>query len=221
VESVGIRLKPLLLVVFATLFAATFLCVVSGGSQGVDDSFLSLFYAARNGVLTAVFRAVTFCGDQATVIVLCAAAIALPGRMKAGLPVTLMVCVGALIQSLLKDLVARPRPAMEYWLVAENDWMGFGLGYSFPSGHANTSLIFWVALAVLLGRYLIKKDKRAAATVLRVLFTVFALLIGLSRIYLGVHYPSDVFAGWMLGGTLLFFFFALYDRFWPSRWRIT
>jgi membrane-associated phospholipid phosphatase len=64
--------------------------------------------------------------------------------------------------------------------------------YAFPSGHANTSFVFWGYLALLLRRRLIT-----------VISAVMILLIGLSRIYLGQHWPTDVLGGWLIGGLLL------------------
>jgi len=214
-------LKWFFLAVFTALFILDLWLVVAGRIQLLDDSILAVFFAARDNILTMIFRLITLCGDQASVIVLCVLIIILPGRMKIGLPVALMTGIGAAVQTVFKEAVARPRPGTENWLIGETDWMGFDLGYSFPSGHANTSLIFWVALMVLVGRHLILQDNRLAAVLLRIVFAAFAVLIGLSRLYLGVHYPSDVFGGWMLGGALLITFFALYDNFWPAKWRIS
>jgi len=215
------RLKWFFLAAFAALFVIDLWFVVTGRAQGLDNSILAVFFAARDNILTIIFRLITFCGDQATLIALCVLIVALPGRMKVGLPVALMTGIGAAVQTIIKELVARPRPDMGNWLVGETDWLGFGLGYSFPSGHANTSMIFWVALLVLIGRHLITQNKPRAAVILRVVFFVFAVLVGLSRLYLGVHYPSDVFGGWMLAGLLLIVFFTLYDKYWPVKWRIT
>jgi len=211
--------KRIFFIVFAALFATVLWLVTTGRSQGFDDSALAFFIAIRDTAPTMFFKAVTFCGDQATVIVLCIVIIALPGRMKVGLPIALMVTVGAAVQSILKDIIARPRPDMEYWLVGETDWLGFSLGSSFPSGHANTSMIFWVALAILAGRALILRGKKPAAILLLIVCFCFALLVGISRLYLGVHYLSDVLGGWTLAGLLLIVFFTLYDKFWPSKWR--
>jgi len=211
------KLICIIFFVFAALFAADLVCVVTGNSQAIDNEVLAWFIAQRNSGLTILFRAVTFCGETATMIVLCILIIALPGRTKIGIPVALMTGVATVIQTLIKELVARPRPDMEYWLASSTDWLGFSFGYSFPSGHANTSMIFWVALMILIGRVLITKGHPRAASSLRIVFFCFAALVGLSRLYLGVHYPSDVFGGWMLAGLLLILFFALYDRFWPAR----
>ena len=214
-------IKWVFIVIFTALFVTTLLFVFTGRLQEIDKTLFSIFIDMREDALTKVFRALTFCGDQATVIALCLLVVILPGRMKIGLPVALMTGTGAAVQSLIKNLVARPRLDMQYWLTGDTDWLGFSFGYSFPSGHANTSLIFWVALLILTGRVLILQDNPFAAALLRIILFAFAVLIGLSRIYLGVHYPSDVFGGWMLAGLLLLVFFTLYDNFWPSRWRVT
>lgn len=206
--------------IFTAFFIIDLCFVITGRLQALDDNLLALFINTRSDAFTVFFRAVTFCGDQTTVIVLCVIIIILPSRAKIGLPVALMTGVGTAVQSIIKDAVARPRPDMGNWLVGETDWLGFSFGYSFPSGHANASMIFWVALAILAGRVLILKGKPRAASVLRVVFFIFAVLIGISRLYLGVHYPSDVFGGWMLAGLLLIVFFALYKKFWPVKWRV-
>ncbi|WP_016835251.1 phosphatase PAP2 family protein [Herbaspirillum lusitanum] len=81
-----------------------------------------------------------------------------------------------------KQLFARSRPDLWVSIVAEHT-------YSFPSGHAMHS----VALACALGIFLRRTEMRYPAMMLGILFV---LLIGVSRLYLGVHYPSDVLAGW-------------------------
>ena len=74
---------------------------------------------------------------------------------------------------------------------------------------------------ILLGRVLILQDNRLAATLLRILLAIFAALIGVSRLYLGIHYLSDVVGGWLLAGVILVITFALYDNIWPQKWRVT
>ena len=208
--------KLVFLVLFAALFAADVWFVCSGRSAVFDDSVLAFFIGLRGEALTMFFRVITFCGDQATVIIICVVIIALPRRTIVGLPAALMTGIGAAVQSLIKSIVDRPRPAAEFWLIGETDWMGFPLGTSFPSGHANSSMIFWMALAILVGRIFASKGKPAAAVSLRIIFFIFAFLIGVSRLYLGVHFFTDVFGGWMLSGILLIVFIMLYDRFWPA-----
>ena len=201
------------LVVFVALFFFDLWFVVTGRSQQLDENLLGLIFSLREDALTEVVRAITFCGNWQTMLGLCIFVIIMPGRMKIGLPVALMTGTGSAIQILIQGLIARPRPDISNRLVEESS-------YSFPSGHANASMIFWIALLVLVGRALVLRGNPLAASLLRVLFFVFAVLIGLSRLYLGVHYPSDVFGGWMLAAMLLIIFFAFYEKAWPSKWRM-
>jgi undecaprenyl-diphosphatase len=89
----------------------------------------------------------------------------------------------------LKGLFARPRPELALRLTEVRS-------LSFPSGHAMQSAIIYLTLAAFLARFV-------QARALKVYFVGFAfllsLLVGVSRVYLGVHYPSDVLAGWCAG----------------------
>ena len=207
------KLRLCIFIVFAALFALDFVLVEKGMTQAFDDSVLGTFVGLRADALTAIVKAVTSFGNPLTVIILCVVLIILPGRMKVGLPVALMTVVGFAAQTLFKAIVARPRPDMAYWLIEESS-------SSFPSGHANISIVFWFALLVLLGRALTLRGNRAAAVLIRIILAVFAVLIGVSRLYLGVHFASDVFGGWLLAGSLLPLLFIVYDRLWPTKWRI-
>ena len=80
-------------------------------------------------------------------------------------------------------------------------------GLSFPSGHASTSLMFYACLMVLICQRL---RNRQMKWLVRVLVSMFIVLIGMSRIYLGVHYPTDVAAGYAAGATWLAFCFSFF-----------
>lgn len=98
------------------------------------------------------------------------------------------------LNSLLKILLRRRRPHGHSMKV-------FGMpSYSFPSGHAFGTVIFYGLFAYLGLRY----DLSYWSIALAVIFAISAFAIGVSRVYLGVHYPSDVLAGWLLGGLSLY-----------------
>lgn len=97
--------------------------------------------------------------------------------------------VGGLGNHLVKQLVMRPRPTAATHLV-------YAGGYSFPSGHAAGSMAFFGALIVIT-YYLVANFKKRR--ILNSLWALLILLIGLSRIYVGVHNTSDVLAGWTWG----------------------
>lgn len=95
---------------------------------------------------------------------------------------------------LLKLFFGRSRPEGETFTVAT--------GYSFPSGHATLSMAFYGFIAYLL----VKKWPGEKGRFLALALYITVLLIGISRVYLNVHYASDVLAGYFLGGLSLFLF---------------
>ena len=208
----GFKVRLFYLFLFAALFFIILFSVAAGLTYSFDESLLLGFYSIRNEALTVGFSAFTFLGNTYTVVVICVILLVLPWRMRVGLPVTLMVVAGWLIQTLVKTVVARPRPCPLRWLI---DMPLSEYFQSFPSGHSNISFILWIALAVLIGRLLLSKNRRGLAAVLRVVFIIVAVLIALSRPYLGVHYPTDVFGGWALACLILTVGFFLYDKYWP------
>ena len=107
--------------------------------------------------------------------------------------------VAGILNPLIKFLVRRDRPSIPH-LVAETT-------YSFPSGHAATSMIFYGTFIFLLP---ILISNRKLALLLQILLTGLILSIGVSRIYLGVHYPSDIVAGYSLSLTWLCFTYPYY-----------
>lgn len=110
-------------------------------------------------------------------------------RGHAALMVLGSVMSGTLVSQLLKVGFARPRPdlvphATEVFTA------------SFPSGHAMMSAVVYLTLGTLLAR---TESRRRVKSYVMAVAAVITLLVGLSRIYLGVHWPSDVVAGWALG----------------------
>ncbi len=85
-----------------------------------------------------------------------------------------------------KYWIARPRPGLEPHLVAVKT-------SSFPSGHATSSMIFYLSLALVFAGHSRWRFATPAAAV------ILSLLIGISRVMLGVHWPSDVIGGWAFG----------------------
>jgi len=110
-------------------------------------------------------------------------------RRAAALLVLVAVAGGMLLSTLLKLGFERPRPdlvphAVEVYTA------------SFPSGHAMLSAVTWLTLGALLMRVEPRRRVKAFVLAMAVLTT---LLVGASRIYLGVHWPTDVLAGWCIG----------------------
>ena len=104
--------------------------------------------------------------------------------------VTALVAMGAGATTVLKQLFGRVRPDVLPHLVPVDTT-------SFPSGHAMDSALVYLTLAMLVAR---ARDDRTLSVYLVGSAVATTLLVGFSRVYLGVHYPSDVVAGWGVGG---------------------
>jgi undecaprenyl-diphosphatase len=118
--------------------------------------------------------------------VLCALWLWYAGRGRLGLTLLLIALIGRGLSEAQKYWIARVRPDIEPHLVIVKT-------SSFPSGHATSSMIFYLALALALTAR--TRWNRIAATGA----TLLSLLIGTSRVMLGVHWPSDVIGGWAFG----------------------
>jgi undecaprenyl-diphosphatase len=140
----------------------------------------------------AMFRDLTSLGSP---VVLALITIAVVGYLwlerKRGTALFLVLAVvgGAMLETLLKLGFARPRPELVSHLVDVTS-------FSFPSGHATMATITYLTLGVLLAR--VQERRRMKLYLLAVAILV-ALIVGISRVYLGVHWPTDVLAGWCIG----------------------
>ncbi len=125
-----------------------------------------------------------------TLLSLFASGFLIIGKKYADAAVLLVAVVGATILSeSLKLGYARPRPDLVAHSVET-------LGASFPSGHATLSAASYLTIGALLAH---AQEKRRLKSYIHVTAIFLALLIGVSRVYLGVHWPTDVLAGWCLG----------------------
>lgn len=107
-----------------------------------------------------------------------------------------------IINNLLKVIIARDRPNINR-LVTET-------GYSFPSGHSITSMVFYGYLIYLIYKYI---DTKKIKIPLIIILSLLIVTIGFTRIYLGVHYTSDVIGGFLLGVAYLIIFIGVSNKY--------
>jgi undecaprenyl-diphosphatase len=106
-----------------------------------------------------------------------------------------------LLNQVLKRIIRRPRPT-GINLIKEN-------GFSFPSGHSMVSMAFYGVLIYLINKSKLNKETKL---LLSLLLSILILFIGISRIYLGVHYASDVLAGFSLSLAYLIISIYIYEK---------
>jgi len=165
---------------------------------GPDHATLRFMVAHRAQWLTTLMRALTALGSSLTLLPLSVAAAA-AWRWRKGnwLAAWLLACTyggASLSFNLIKRLTHRARPPARFGLVHAG-------GYAFPSGHATQAAAVWGAFAFLAALALTTWPRKVAAWTIAVIITG---AVGLTRLYLGVHWLSDVTAGWTLGGVWLF-----------------
>ena len=124
---------------------------------------------------------------------------------KIGLSIISNIVIITILNQLLKRILQRPRPT-EFRIVEET-------GYSFPSGHSMVSMAFYGYLIYLIYRYI--KNKYVKWILITIL-SILICLIGISRIYLGVHYTSDVLGGFLLSISYLVVYISSIKKLLPE-----
>ncbi len=180
------------------LFGALAEEVVEGDTHRLDRAVLMAFRTSGNPAdligpdwFEEMVRDVTALGSYAFVIIIVTAATGYLLLMrKHGLALLLLAAEagGMLFSTLLKELFDRPRPDIEHAAKV--------FTASFPSGHATLSAVTFLTLGALLTRVTTDRKSKIYFMATAIVLTV---LVGLSRLYLGVHYPSDIIAGWCVG----------------------
>lgn len=161
----------------------------------MDALILQVLYEMREIPFTYVFIAITEIGSTVAIGgIALALGLALIARKHfssfIGLSVSVLGTAATVFS--LKEIVERARPDMVYQAYLET-------GFSFPSGHASLSLALYGFIAFLVWKHASHQRTLAVAVVI-----VLVGLIGFSRLYLGVHYASDVLAGYAVGAAFLF-----------------
>jgi membrane-associated phospholipid phosphatase len=157
-----------------------------------DDHWSAYIQSFRTENLTACLTVITHLGSKITYIVVISLLIIISFLKKIGwnyiLQVTVVLILSSLTNVLLKDIINRPRPTLEHLVQVTSS--------SYPSGHSMSAMAFYGFIFYLILRF---KKNDLLKVVFSFLCVLMIILIGLSRIYLGVHYPSDVLGGWVAG----------------------
>ena len=168
---------------------AIWLAMLVGGNGPIDHSIYEALYVGHDPTLVAIARVFTALGEP-TILITASFGVALwlwiAGHRHLPFAFVAITMAGRGLSELQKYWIARDRPDLETHLVVVKT-------SSFPSGHANSSMIFYVMLALVLATGTRWRSAAVAGAI------ALSLMVGLSRVMLGVHWPSDVIGGWAFG----------------------
>ena len=197
------KTKKILKLIISFILIIGFLIIVinvlNENITGIDNDIYE--YISNNIIskpLTPLVKVITHLGSMAFLIIVAFMLVLLLKNNKIRINIAYNLVIISIINYAIKQIIKRPRP-VGINLIKEG-------GYSFPSGHSATSMAFYGLLIYLIYKYV---NNKLLKTILIVLLSLIILLIGTSRIYLGVHYASDVLAGFIVGLLFLIVFISI------------
>ena len=152
--------------------------------------------------MTGFYKFITFFASEVMILLVSLVLIIVFKNKKYGAFALLNAISILILNILLKLIFMRDRP-YDLMIITES-------GYSFPSGHAMASLGFYGFIIYLLWHFNITKRMKILFSIM---LSILILLIGMSRIYLGVHYASDVLAGYMVSGAYLILYITFIRKY--------
>lgn len=201
-------------IIGVTGFSLVAFFMMSGKMSGFDTLIQEGVFKLRSDWLTAFMVPFSFSGNWQVVAPACLLLLFYKKTRTAyGAPLTIAAFTAVLFYQIFKHIFCRARPDVSLHLLEQG-------GYGFPSGHTLTSFLVWSVLALLVIYYartkgkalpLYKKEKdpvafiktRSSLYAVCGFSALYIVLMGISRVYVGVHWPSDVLASWFLGMALL------------------
>lgn len=194
---------------FISAVSFIFLIIISmdyiiKGKFGFDSSAINFAVKMSSSKLDIFFKILTVTGNPITVTFITAAVslfLVIYKKLKKALFLALSVLGIWIINEIMKFAFKRPRPALKLRMVNAN-------GYSFPSGHAMVFTGFIIILVYLIAE---SAKHKALSLISSTCLILFAVLVGLSRVYLRVHYLSDVLAGFSAGTSLACLSIAVFN----------
>ena len=194
-----------------TIFTVLLYLVLSKNNWLETNDYITAtkMYNSRNSFFDAIFVLISYLGETKTIVAILIALLILPNRKQIGFPLLVGTLESLLLGIVLKTYVARERPAGLFLQEPVLEY-NFPRGYSFPSGHSQTANLFWLSLAILCSVNVVKNQLIGKLIVANT--TVFCFLMCFARVYLCVHFFSDVLAGLGLGIFVLGTNVLLYER---------
>ncbi|AKP66828.1 phosphatase PAP2 family protein [Companilactobacillus ginsenosidimutans] len=160
-----------------------------------DNHFIGLIYHHHYGISMTLLRTLSEIGGTVSTIIITLLLLILFSINKyyyAAIFLAANKIVVVIINTILKDLIRRPRPSHHHYMYEGS--------FSYPSGHSSSALSLYIPLLII-GFFIFKKiSTRILMSTIAILLVI---IIGYSRVYLGVHYPSDIMGAYLLAGATL------------------
>lgn len=187
--------KIIILTISLILFTIITYAIFNDKINTIDQNIHSYILNLRNNNLTSILITITNISSAYALIVLSILLLLIMKKKKLPLLISLNLIISFISNQIAKQIFTRPRP-IGINLIEET-------GYSYPSGHAMISMAYFGFISYLIYKYV--KNKLIKTILISSIF-ILIILIGFSRIYLGVHYLSDIIGGFLLSIAYLMIF---------------
>jgi len=177
--------------VFVSVFTLLLAGTLGGWLGGFNGAICNWLSGMESPGMTGFMKTITAVGEWYVCTAVTVALIAFPKTRRFGVGMAIVLIITTLLTNLFKVIFTVPRPDI-------NPLVHAG-GYGLPSGHASNIAAFMCGMCVIVERFITRKDIRITIFVTAAFI---AALVGISRIYLGVHTAADVLAGWALGAAV-------------------
>lgn len=189
-------------IILLTIFFFIIFSLKKGYIERFDNAIYELSQTINSPITTGIFKVVTFLCSPAFIIGILILCLIFIKNKRIKNMIFLNSIFVFVLNQVVKLAVARPRPDESLRLVEET-------GFSFPSAHAMFSLAFYGLIIYYIYKSSLNKNIK---TILTILLCFIIILIPITRIYLGVHYASDVIAGLCLSGAILLIYSLIKDK---------
>ena len=196
------KLKWNFFAVFIIIFGIMAYFVINHQTGDFDSFVYNMVTFFKTDYFTGFYKFITFFASEVMILLVSLVLIIVFKNKKYGAFALLNAISILILNILLKLIFMRDRP-YDLMIITES-------GYSFPSGHAMASLGFYGFIIYLLWHFNIIKRMKILFSIM---LSILILLIGMSRIYLGVHYASDVLAGYMVSGAYLILYITFIRKY--------
>lgn len=194
------KVNCLIAVILMIFFIIVTALVVTNNISWFDDSIYNFIIGFRSNPLDLVLKTITRLGDTVVIMIIVIVTLMfLNKRNRIILGSTTILTVT--FNQAIKHILRRPRP--EHLRLIKQG------GFSYPSGHSMIAICVYGIMIYLINKNI--KNKKIKI-MLSILLTILILTIGISRIYVGVHYPSDVLGGFLLAGAILILNITFLDK---------